>query len=126
MILDLIVKTPMKLSVTKQDFSGWITDELKKNGFDDKWQVEVMLVCDKRIKGFNKKYRHIDKTTDVLSFPQFEKPPESGDNQSMGSIVISVAQAKKQAMDNNRSFNNELEFLTRHAVRHLAGKHHKE
>jgi len=125
MTLDLIVKTPMKIPVRKQDFSGWIMDELKKNGFDDRWQVEVMLVCDARMKGLNKKYRKVDKTTDVLSFPQLDKPPKKGDNQSLGSIVISAAQAKKQAEENSRSLIDELEFLTRHATRHLIGKHHK-
>ncbi len=125
MILDLVIKTPSKIPVIGQDFSNWISSELKNNGFDSNWQVEVMLVCDRRMQGLNKKYRHIDKTTDVLSFPLFEKPPKNGNKQVLGSIVISVAQAKKQAIDGNRSLSDELEFLTRHSVKHLVGKHHK-
>lgn len=124
MILDLINKTSAK-PVTKQDLSRWIEDELKKHGFDDNWQVEVILVSDVSMKVLNKKYRQTDKTTDVLSFPQFEKPTKKGGGQMLGSIVVSLPQAKKQASSNNRSLLNELEFLTRHSTKHLIGIHHR-
>jgi len=123
LILDLINKTSSK-SVAKQDLSAWIENELEKNGFDDDWQVEVMFVDDTEIKALNKKYRKIDKATDVLSFPQFNLLPKKGGGQMLGSIVVSIDQAQKQAADNNRPLSNEIEFLVRHSTKHLIGIHH--
>ena len=39
----------------------------------EKLQISILLTIPKKIKELNNKYRNIDKETDVLSFPMFEK-----------------------------------------------------
>ena len=40
---------------------------------DSKLMITITLTNAENIKEINKQYRNIDKTTDVLSFPMFEK-----------------------------------------------------
>ena len=42
---------------------------------DSKLYITITLTTPKYIKKINKEYRNIDKATDVLSFPIFEKYP---------------------------------------------------
>ena len=55
-------------------------------------EVSITLVDDKQIRVLNKKYRGIDKPTNVLSF-------ELGDDILLGDIFISLETVKKQAKD---------------------------
>jgi len=81
----------------------------------------------------NKTYRHVDKTTDVLSFPlndsaQFSKAQfiESPDDVlRLGDIVISFPQARLMAISENKLVDDEIVFLALHGLDHLMGKHHE-
>ena len=42
---------------------------LKLEGFEDSAEVNVLLVNDEMIRSMNDKFRNIDASTDVLSFP---------------------------------------------------------
>ena len=57
--------------------------------------VELLLTDDSNIRKLNKKYRDIDKPTDVLSF-------EMG-VENLGQIVISVERAQQQAKELKQS-----------------------
>ena len=82
----------------------------------------------------NQQYRNIDKETDVLSFPMFEK--EEIDNiilqkehiveDVLGDIVISIAQVEEQAKEYGHSFNRELAYMLVHGFYHLMGYDHIE
>jgi probable rRNA maturation factor len=94
--------------------------------------VEIFLVGDRKMKNLNKKHLGKDKTTDVLSFPlliktkepdeQFITPPK--DILRLGEIVISYPQAQRQAMKNNKTMDEEINFLVEHGLLHLLGIHH--
>ena len=93
--------------------------------------VSVSIVNDRQIHRLNKKYRGIDSSTDVLSFPLLEDgcpTPDDIDYDSgcipLGDIVISIDHAVMQARDYGHSLRREIAFLCVHSVLHLLGYDH--
>lgn len=105
------------------------TATLKLEGFDDPSEVEVTLVNDETIREMNNKFRNIDASTDVLSFPLgengvYDKNPETG-AKMLGDIVISVEHALSQADLYGHGIEREVAFLTVHSMLHLLGYDHE-
>ncbi len=75
--------------------------------------LSVALVDKKEIRAVNKKYRQIDKPTDVLSF---EDPPE---------IMICWEMLVKQAKEQKRRQGEELKILLIHGLLHILGYDHQ-
>lgn len=102
--------------------------------------LNVTFTDDKTIRGINKEFRNIDRSTDVLSFPalEFEKPgdfsniseddPECFDPDTgeliLGDIMISLEHAHKQAEEYGHSYKREIAFLITHSLLHLSGFDH--
>ncbi len=92
-------------------------------------EVSVTFCDDEKIRELNKKYRNIDKATDVLSFPLFEDGacdyfvPEM--DSMLGDIVISLERARSQAEEFGHSFEREAAFLAVHSTLHLLGYDHE-
>jgi len=84
--------------------------------------VSVALVSDRTIQALNRKYRRIDRPTDVLSFSQDERSRRS--RRLLGDIVISVPTALRQARLAHRPIQDELEMLAVHGLLHLLGYDH--
>ena len=93
-------------------------------------EVSVSFVDNGEIRELNKKFRGIDKATDVLSFPLFdyegesEEPPVDEMLGMLGDIVLSLEQAAVQATEYGHSFEREIGFLTAHSMLHLLGYDH--
>ena len=92
--------------------------------------MSVTLTDNAYIQTLNKKYRQIDRPTDVLSFalnegeePQITGAPEFN---VLGDIVLSVERAKEQAAEYGHSLRREIAFLTVHGMLHLLGYDHIE
>ena len=84
--------------------------------------ISCVLTHDAHIRQLNKKYRNIDKTTDVLSFELSDAiHPEA---HYCGEIYISVDRARQQAKAHNRSLQAEITHLTVHGTLHLLGFEH--
>lgn len=94
-------------------------------------EVSVTFTDNQGIQELNKKFREIDKPTDVLSFPLFdfegdcEEPPIDEMISNLGDIVISLERAKEQANEFGHSFEREVAFLTVHSMLHLLGYDHE-
>ena len=94
--------------------------------------ITITLTTPENIKEINKKYRNIDKETDVLSFPMFEKDELENKIRNnlfthedmLGDIVISIEQVKKQATEYGHSFERELSYMIVHGFYHLMGYDH--
>ncbi len=84
--------------------------------------ISCVLTHDAHIRQLNKKYRNMDKTTDVLSFELSDTiHPEA---HYCGEIYISVDRARHQAISHNRSLQAEITHLTVHGTLHLLGFEH--
>lgn len=92
-------------------------------------ELSITLTDDKNIHALNKKYRNIDRPTDVLSFA-FRESDEpqilNAEVEILGDIIISVERAKVQAEEYGHSFLREVIFLEVHGLLHLLGYDHIE
>ena len=80
-------------------------------------EVSITLLDDKKIRVLNKKYRGIDKATNVLSF-------ELGDDILLGDIFISLDTVKKQAKEAGVSVAEHTAHMVVHGMLHLQGFDH--
>lgn len=92
--------------------------------------LSITLSNEEYIHRINKETRNVDKPTDVLSFPMFEKdeiPKEkTGIPDVLGDIIICIPIVKKQAIEYEHSFKRELAYMLVHGFYHLMGYDHIE
>ena len=92
--------------------------------------VNIILTTPENIRNINKEHRGIDKETDVLSFPMFEKEEieaiktNSIVKDVLGDIVVSIERVKKQAIEYGHSIERELSYMIVHGFYHLIGYDH--
>jgi probable rRNA maturation factor len=99
-------------------------------------EVHVAFVSDQEMRAQNKRFRRIDKTTDVLSFGEAipasdrgagaiayinGRRAENGGRFDLGEILISPEQAARQARRRKRPLKEEVVFLAAHGMLHLLG-----
>ena len=100
----------------------------------NKLSVSITLTDLKNIRNLNCKHRNIDKETDVLSFPMFEKEEidkkvAKNDFQIediLGDMVICIPKVEEQAEEYGHSFERELSYMVVHSFYHLMGYDHME
>ncbi|MBP7870176.1 MAG: rRNA maturation RNase YbeY [Candidatus Saccharicenans sp.] len=85
-------------------------------------EVAVSLVGPQTMRQLNRKYRHQDKPTDVLSFTMNEQGPDG--RYYLGDIIICPQVASRQAKQQGHSLSRELEILAIHGYLHLLGFEH--
>ena len=111
-------------------------ENLEKSGL----YISITLTNPEEIRSINRQYRNIDKETDVLSFPMFEKKEieqiidktnnvEDVDKQVvksdiLGDIVISIPKVYEQAEEYGHGFERELSYMVVHGFYHLMGYDH--
>jgi probable rRNA maturation factor len=105
---------------------------VKPYGLPSDARITVAFVDDDEMRRLNKRYRRKDRTTDVLSFGQavgrtkgeraVRKLARDPDGElDVGDIVISSAQAARQAKRRRHSIAREVAFLAAHGALHLLG-----
>ncbi len=96
--------------------------ELKLNNKDKiKFVVSLNIFNSKKVHQYNKDYRNVDRTTDVLSFPQNELFKNIYD---LGDVIINGEILKEQSKKNSWSEDEELKFLFMHGLLHIIGYRH--
>ena len=94
--------------------------------------VYITLTNNEEIHKINKEYRDVDRPTDVLSFPMYERD-EIADLKNdtddeiekiLGDIIVSVEKVREQAEEYGHSFERELAYLVTHGMLHLLGYDH--
>ncbi len=102
---------------------------LEQEGFEYDADVSVTFCDNAYIRKLNKKFRNVDRHTDVLSFPMYEDGDFSDaaifGRAELGDVVISVERAMEQARELGHSFIREVAFLTVHSTLHLLGYDHE-
>ena len=88
----------------------------------------LLLSSTKEIKRLNLKFRKKNKSTDILSFPFYDKLQlknklKSKEKIYLGDIIINLKKIKKKK--NNKEFYLELDKLWIHGLVHLFGYRHK-
>lgn len=101
---------------------------------NSKLDITITLTNPENIHQINKEYRNIDRATDVLSFPMFEKEEldeklannEFEHEDVLGDIIISIEKVEEQAKEYGHSFERELSYMVVHGFYHLMGYDHIE
>ncbi len=102
---------------------------LVNENFEGSAEISVRFVDDEIIHELNREYRHVDRSTDVLSFPLGENGVYDINYDTgakiLGDIVISMQHAVMQADLYGHSLQREIAFLTVHSMLHLLGYDHE-
>ena len=103
-------------------------------GFDG--QVTVTVTDDEGIRAYNRDYRQVDRSTDVLSFPLNDfyrgEPREPLEELldpvtglvPLGDMILSLEHARAQAAEYGHGLARECAYLTVHSMLHLLGYDH--
>ena len=137
MDLDLKVEvtSDSKFPVSRKAIRERIREVLLRQKVSGKVLVSVTVVGDRKMLQLNRKYRSLNSTTDVLSFPThdptqpiddggFMDPSELG--LVLGDIVVSYPQTVLIAMKKNQLLDDAVCDLVEHGMMHLLGIHHPE
>jgi probable rRNA maturation factor len=81
-------------------------------------EVSVLFCGDRRMRSLNRRYRKIDRPTDVLAFPAAAPG-------LLGDIVVSLPYAGRQARRRAEPVGREIDRLLLHGFLHLAGYDHE-
>ena len=84
----------------------------------------IIFIDDDFMQTLNKKYRNINRTTDVLSFAFEDNNKICYNIRQLGQIFISIPKMQEQAKDYGHSEKRELAFLVVHGLLHLLGYDH--
>ena len=104
-----------------KDFINYCIEKLKLKNV----MFNVIIINNKKIHEINKKYRMIDRPTDVISFAlEDNKENFISKIRMLGDIYISYEKVISQALDYNHSQERELCFLAIHGLLHLLGYDH--
>ncbi len=102
----------------------------EQEGLPDELVIGLTFCDDEAIRSINNEYRGIDRATDVLSFPLYERDDEiellEDELAPFGDIVLSVPHAQAQAAEYGHSVEREVCYLIVHGLMHLAGYDHIE
>ena len=131
--------TYLNIEKGQEDWEGIVEKVLKKcfeeeGLLDSKLIMTITFTTPEEIRKINKKYRKIEKATDVLSFPMFEKAEldEKIKNKDflyedvLGDVIISIDRVREQAEEYGHSFERELSYMLVHGFYHLMGYDHIE
>jgi len=92
-------------------------------------EISILLTGKKNMKNLNKKFRKINKDTDVLSFPAeeknfFKKNPKLKKKVYLGDIALSYQYIEAIVKKQNISFDDYFKKILVHGVLHLIGHEH--
>lgn len=109
---------------------------LKNEQIDMPCVVSVLIAEDTGIRDYNRRFRNIDKSTDVLSFPMqyfndagwkniafIDKDLDTG-TVPLGDIIISTETIRRNARRYKHSFEHETVRMIVHSTLHLIGYDH--
>ena len=114
-------KKPVEELSLVEDFINYCASNLKlKNVL-----FNVIIIDNDSIHKINKKYRNIDRETDVITFAlEDNKQIDTKDVRVLGDIYISYDRVISQAKEYNHSTRREICFLAVHGLLHLLGYDH--
>jgi len=119
------VKRSVRLSVDKSILLRAAQLTVDVNNPNNKSELSIVIGNDALLHSLNLKYRNVDSTTDVLSFPSGEVDPDT-QAYYLGDIVISFPRAQEQATTEGHPLVDEMQLLIVHGTLHLLGYDHME
>jgi probable rRNA maturation factor len=140
-MLDVLVSDGRGRRVATPGLARWLTRVAPSRA---RGAVSVAIVSDTQVRSLNRRYRRVDRPTDVLSFPIVARPFQgrrSARSESrvpspdvaalkgpryLGDIVIARGVARRQAREAGHSELTEWRVLALHGLLHLLGYDHEQ
>ena len=122
-------------SALQKTLSDIIVYAMKTEHFTGDYEVSLSVVSADQIRELNANFRQIDRITDVLSFPMYEREEldeieekkEYEDYEvNIGDIVLCYDRAVEQAKEYGHSLKRDICYLVTHSIFHLLGYDHME
>ena len=102
---------------------------LAREGVMEPIELGIWITNEAEIRELNRTYRHVDSSTDVLSFGSDDDEPfvrAPGAPRHLGDIAISFPHVVRQAEEYGHSRERELAYLLVHGVLHVLGYDHED
>lgn len=126
--IKVLIFVESRYKVNRKRINSSVLSLLKEQGVKGPCEISVAVVGDRKMRELNKKYKDLDKTTNVLSFSlsEGESAILPTDILRLGDVVISYPQIIKEASKEEVMVDDKVEELVNHGVMHLLGIHHEE
>ena len=102
-------------NTTKQKLPHHPFQKMAEKVLGSDYDLSLTVIDAAKIKEINQSHRGKNEATDILSFPLSE---------NAGEIFLCLSEAKKQASDFDRTYDNFVAFLVIHGLMHLKGFDH--
>jgi probable rRNA maturation factor len=131
--IDITVKRGTGFSCSHAWMRETVKAVLSAEKIAESVSLDILITNDRQIRRMNKKYRGIDRPTDILSFALNEKneldidfPPEQDGVNNLGEIIISYPRVTEQSDEHGVTVEDEFTLLITHGILHLLGYNHED
>ena len=115
-MIDIQVTGSAAARVSRREIAAFARKVLASiDRLDDMKEISIAFVDDDAMQALNRQFRKKNRTTDVLTFP----------GEDSCEVVISVDQAKRQAVDEKHGLTTEIRYLLLHGLLHGLGYDHE-
>lgn len=104
---------------------------LREEGYPSDAEATLLLVSESEMASYNQRFLDRDGPTDVLAFPLEELipgvVPESdpqGPPLMLGDVVVAPSYVRRQAVEHETTFDDEMALMVTHGILHLLGYDH--
>lgn len=116
-----------RYKINRKKIKETIIKVLLKQEISSPVEVSVAVIGNRKMRLLNKRYRDMDKPTNVLSFSQTEgeatlQPP---DKLLLGDIVLCYPIVVEECARDNMLIDDRVNELVEHSLMHLLGFHHR-
>lgn len=115
MEIQIVVAKKYTRRVPRQELRNAAQRALAMERPDAELDLTIVIVDDRAMRAYNKRFHHVDASTDVLSFPF------GADENYLGDIIISYDTAQANARQAGWRVRDELCLLVTHGILHLLG-----
>lgn len=125
--IKVLIFVESRYKINRKRIISSLKNLLQKHSVVGSTEVSVAIVGDRKMKTLNKKYRNLDKTTNVLSFTLSEGEPTvvPSETLKLGDIVVSYPQVIREAAAEEVLVDDKIDELVQHGALHLLGIHHE-
>lgn len=126
-IIDLQIATDEALESypSLELMTKWATVALKTGGRNKDSEITIRMVNSEEIHQLNSTYRHVDRPTNILSFP-FELSEGVEDLPLLGDLVVCKEVLERECKEQNKTLEEHFAHLIVHGCLHLIGYDHIE
>lgn len=88
-------------------------------------ELAVVLSDDARVRGLNRRFRGIDRATNVLAFPAGDGAARPRQPRILGDVVLARGRVRREAARQGKELAQHVSHLVVHGVLHLLGHDHR-